>query len=415
MGNFDNSGHLGFAIGLINNEAAAIFLDPRVHGPHPPNFILTLTFPRRPSSNFFGGFMLVSRLLRSLLLFVLSVPSVLQSQSAQSAASNRIDLRLDTGEAEAVLAILDKRSARTPVTPADWEGLFATEPYIRLKKREASMQRDFSDDDFKTFVQSPELAAKAAALRQTLDAWKHADLTASARRVLTYLPDRAHIRAKIFPVIKPKTNSFVFETQTDPAIFLYLDPQESGAKFENTVAHELHHIGYSSINALAEEKQKDVPANAKPAVDWMGAFGEGFAVLAAAGGPDVDPHAASSKEEHARWDHDLANFNQDQASLQQFFLDVINQKLTGKDQIDEKAFSYFGDAQGAWYTVGYRMAVIVEKRFGRKTLINCMLDPRELLARYNRAAKEINKGGKETLPLWSPELIQKIGVRGGKA
>jgi hypothetical protein len=79
-------------------------------------------------------------------------------------------------------------------------------------------------------------------------------------------------------------NSFVFDTANDPAIFLYLDPEESAAKFENTVAHELHHIGYSSINALAEDKQKNVAPNAKPAVEWMGAFSEGFAMLAAAGG-----------------------------------------------------------------------------------------------------------------------------------
>jgi len=56
------------------------------------------------------------------------------------------------------------------------------------------------------------------------------------------------------------------------------------------------------------------------------------------------------------------------------------------------------------------MAVIVEKRFGRKVLIDCMLDPRELLARYNQAAKAINEGGSDKLALWSPELLQKIGA-----
>jgi hypothetical protein len=40
-----------------------------------------------------------------------------------------------------------------------------------------------------------------------------------------------------------------------------------------------------------------------------------------------------------------------------------------------------------------------------------MLDPRELLAKYNRAAEEINRGNKEKLTLWSPDLLQKIGVR----
>ena len=327
-----------------------------------------------------------------------------------AAQESRIELQLDASEADAVLSILDKQAANAALTDVDWKRLFDTEPYARLKKREESFHRGFTDDDFKKFVLSPEVAARASALRHTLDKWKQADLQASARRVLSYLPDRAAIKAKVFPVIKPKTNSFVFESQTNPAIFLYLDPQESAAKFENTVAHELHHIGYASISSLADERQKDVPVNANPAVEWMGAFGEGFAMLAAAGGPEVDPHATSSPEEHARWDHDLANFNSDLSALQQFFLDVVDQKLTPKDKIDEKAYTFFSDAQGPWYTVGYKMAVIVEKRFGRKVLIDCMLDPRELLARYNQAAKAINEGGSDKLALWSPELLQKIGA-----
>jgi hypothetical protein len=344
-------------------------------------------------------------------LIPLCLPVILSAVFAQDTQSaNRIQLKLNTDEADAVLTILDQRAAGTALSDSDWQRLFSTEPYIRLKKREAAMHRDFTDDDFKKFVLSPELAAKATVLRRTLDAWRRADLVASAQRVLAYLPDQAHIHAKVFPVIKPVTNSFVFETTTDPAIFLYLDPEESAAKFENTVAHELHHIGYASVESLAEEKQKDLPLNVKPAVEWMGAFGEGFAMLAAAGGPDVDPHAASSPQEHARWEHDIANFNQDVGSLQAFFLDVIDQRLVGKEKVDEKAYTFFG-AQGPWYTVGYKMAVIVEKRYGRKRLIECILDPRELLASYNRAAQEMNGNGKERLALWSPELMQKISVR----
>ena len=353
-----------------------------------------------------------SRSLAIILLLVLSTLPALLGQDAQPVSDNtaRIQLKLNSDEANAVLAILERRASGATVADADWEHLFATEPYIRLKKREAGMHRDFTDDDFKKFVLSADLAAKASALRHTLDAWRRADLVASAERVLAYLPDHARIHAKVFPVIKPKTNSFVFETTTDPAIFLYLDPEESALKFENTVAHELHHIGFASVDSLAEAKQKDLPPNVKPAVEWMGAFGEGFAMLAAAGGPDNDPHAASSPEEHARWEHDLANFNQDLSTLQEFFLDVIDQKLVGKDKIDEKAYSFFG-VQGPWYTVGYKMAVVIEKRYGRKRLIECMLDSRELLASYNLAAPEMPASAKEKLALWSPELMQKIALR----
>ncbi len=178
------------------------------------------------------------------LLFLLAgIPAVTQ-QTKSAEEPNRIQIRLDDTEAESVLAILDKNALRTPLTDNDWKRLFETEPYIRLKQREAAMHRDFTDDDFKKFVLSPELTAKATSLRHTLDAWKRADLQASARRVLSYLPAQATIRAKVFPEIKPKTNSFVFDSETNPAIFLYLDPEESAPKFENTVAHELHHIGY---------------------------------------------------------------------------------------------------------------------------------------------------------------------------
>lgn len=335
-----------------------------------------------------------------------SIFSSSPSLNAQS-ASARIHLQLNTDEAEAVLAILAKKAAGQTITDNDWQHLFATEPYIRLKKREASLKRDFTDDDFKKFVLSPELAAKADSLRHTLDDWKKADLHASAVRDLAYLPEQATIRAKVFPVIKPGINSFVFDTQTDPTIFLYLDPQESAAKFENTVAHELHHIGFASVDSLSEAKLKDLPANVKSAVEWMGAFGEGFAMLAAAGGPDVHPHAVSSPEERARWDHDMANFNQDLGTVQTFFLDVINGKLKTEDEIRNRAMEFFG-VQGPWYTVGYKMAVMVEKRYGRATLIDCMVDPRELLSKYNSAAAELNKQQRDHLALWSSELLDKI-------
>lgn len=354
--------------------------------------------------------MSIARPVVVILILIFGVSPVVQGQNTAVSASSRIELALNTDEAEAVLAILDKRNAGAAIADADWQRLFATEPYVRLKKRESAMHRDFTDDDFKAFVLSAELAPRAALLRHTLDAWKQTNLTASAHRVLTYLPEQAVIKAKIFPLIKPKTNSFVFDTHSDAAIFLYLDPQESAAKFENTVAHELHHIGYSSIAELAEARQEDGSPDAKPAVEWMGAFGEGFAMLAAAGGPDSDPHAASSAKERERWNHDLANFNNDLMAVQQFFLDIIQHKLVGENKIAERASPFYGDAQGAWYTVGYKMAVIVEKRFGRRELINCMLDPRQLLARYNQAAEEINRGS-EKLAVWSPELMQKIAAQ----
>src|SRR6185503_3234430 len=152
-------------------------------------------------------------------------------------ASAQVNVRLVTDEAEAVLAILAKRKANQPITDADWQRVFQSEGYTRLKQRETAMQRSFEDADFKTFVLSDALAARAPVLEKTFDKWKRADITRAARLALDYLPANAHIKAKIYPVIKPRENSFVFDTQNDPAIFLYLDPEKSWEQFENMVAH----------------------------------------------------------------------------------------------------------------------------------------------------------------------------------
>lgn len=322
-------------------------------------------------------------------------------------AGDSVQLRFDASEAETVLAIVAKREAAQPVTEEDWQRLFATEPYQRLKQREDRVGRSFTDEAFKEFVLSDDLAGRAEQLRHTLDQWRSRDLQASARRVLAYLPPQARIRAAVYPVIKPQTNSFVTDLRGDPAIFLYLDSEQSAAKFENTVAHELHHIGYGSVAHDFESNLASLPVRIRTAVEWMGAFGEGFAMLAAAGDSDTHPHAVSPAEERARWDRDMANFNDDLQKLEDFFLDIVDGRLTAEEDMRQRAFSFFGE-QGPWYTVGYRMAAVVERRYGRDTLIDCMLDPRQLLRRYNAAAAELNTELSERLALWSNRLLQQI-------
>jgi hypothetical protein len=323
-------------------------------------------------------------------------------------ADDPIQLRVDTSEAESILAILAHRSAGEPVAPPDWERLFRSEPYGRLKRREAELKRAFDDGEFQQFVLSDALLKQKEPLEHTLAAWKRADLDAAARRVLSYLPQHAQIRAKIFPVIKPRTNSFVFELQTDPTVFLYLDPALDAEQFENTVAHELHHIGLGSVTGEMKAALAGLPVPARTAAEWMEAFGEGIAMLAAAGSPNEHPHAHSSALDRTRWDHDVANFSSDLQLVESFFLDVIDGRLVGEDEIRDKGFAFFG-VQGPWYTVGWKMAALVEQRYGRATLIDCMLDPRRLLATYNRAAEA--QKGKEKLPLWSRRLLRAVRAR----
>jgi hypothetical protein len=310
--------------------------------------------------------------------------------------SAALDVRVVTDEADAVLAILTKKQDGQAITEADWQRVLASEGYVRLKKREAAMRRAFADDAFKTFVLSDTLAERAAAIAETLNQWKRADVSASVGRALAYLPKGARIRAKIYPVIKPLENSFVFEAQTDPAIFLYIDPAKTREQFENTLAHELHHIGYSGSCAAQDESPafKKLPPNVQTLRQWVGAFGEGAAMLAAAGGPDVHPHETSKAEGRARWDKDMANFNDDLKRVEKFFMDILEKRLTEEARIRAAGFAFFG-VQGPWYTVGWKMAVTIEKTYGRARLIDSLCDTRKLLALWSTALiKGISNPGK---------------------
>lgn len=343
-----------------------------------------------------------------LLLSAIVVFGVAWSVSAQTTAVN---VRLVPDEAEAVLAILAKRKANQPVVDADWQRVFQSEGYVRLKKRETSMQRSFEVNDFKTFVLSEQLAQRAGALQDTLAQWKRTDITRAARLALDYLPKEAYITAKIYPVIKPRENSFVFDLKNDPAIFLYLDPSKSASKFENTLAHELHHIGYGTSCPRKEVSAEigKLPPNEQEALKWIGAFGEGFAMLAAAGGADIHPHAVSSAGERAQWDTDVANFNTDLKKVEKFLTDVLEKKLTA-EQVQAAGFSFFG-TQGPWYTVGWQMSVLIEKRFGRAKLIESFCDQRMLFSTYNEAAEKHNRTAEKPLALWSRPLIEGIQSR----
>lgn len=323
-----------------------------------------------------------------------------------------VEVSIVADEAEAVLAVLAKKRAGQTITDADWRRVFASEGYTRLKRREQAMRRSFEDEDFKTFVLSEQLAAQSQTLAATLERWRRADPARAAKLALAYLPEGARIRAKIYPVVKPRPNSFVFDIDTDPAIFLYLDPSVSEAEFENRLAHELHHIGYGTVcpTARTREEMARLPKNVQTALTYMRAFGEGFAMLAAAGGPDIHPHQVGDANERARWDADVANFDSDLRKVEKFFLDVLANRLSD-EQISATVAPFYGE-QGAWYTVGWKMSVVIEKTLGRPALIAAMCDPRELIATYNRAAAQYNRNSLPPLALWSPSLIEGIRVSG---
>lgn len=335
--------------------------------------------------------------------------SVAANAVAARGEQGRISLQLDASEADQAIVIIEEEKSGRRVTHEDWNRLFATTPYRDLKAREASMSRSFTDDDFKTFLSSPDALAQLDTWKRTVAGMKSADMTAIGRRVLEWLPEGASLHARIFPEIKPRVNSFVWQPQPNEprAIFLAVQTQ-SRDSFENTVAHELHHIGLGSLEARQDAILAGLPAPAKKAAEWLGGFGEGEAMLAAAGSAERHPHWEDDAVARARWDSDMMHFNADLKSVQELMLDIVNGKLTTDAEIQKRAQPFWG-YQGAWYTVGYEMAVLVEKRFGRKTFDECLLDPRLLLVRYNEVAKDANAQG-ASLATWSPELMEKLPV-----
>jgi len=324
--------------------------------------------------------------------------------AAQRASTERLRLRVDTAQAAAVLTMLEARQAGQEPSQAGWNHLFATEGYVRLEARERGMRRAFTDSAFKAFVLSDTLRARAGALRQALTEWGRADLDAAAARALAYLPHGARLAATIYIVIKPQTNSFVWDLSTNPAVFLYLDPNVPAPKLENTMAHELHHIGLGANDAHADSLVQAMPDSVQLAATWIGAFGEGFAMLAAAGGTDVHPHAVSDEDERRRWDQDVARFNDDLRTLDEFFLNIIAGRFLSPDSVRSVAATYYG-TQGPWYTVGWRMAAVIEEQLGRAELIRCLTDPSRLLRSYNEAARRHNRSAPDTLVAWSNELV----------
>lgn len=317
----------------------------------------------------------------------------------------RLDVQLVTDEPEAVLAILERRAAGLPVRDEDWAALFATEGYRRLQLRERSLDRPFDDTTFQRFVSASELLERAAPLRATLDRWQTVDPMAAARRAFAYLPAGTRVRVRIYPSIKPRPNTFVFEPRTNPAIFFYLDPAITPERFENTLAHELHHIGVGSACPVAADST--LPQHVRTALAWMGGFAEGRAVLAAAGGPDVHPHATSDSTERAVWDRDVARAAADVPRLEAFFIDLLDGRVPDDAEQTRRGMAFINTdsvPQGPFYTVGYLMARTVERRFGRDRLVASLCDAGRFLADYQQAAAEEGT----SLPRWGEDLLRRL-------
>ena len=148
-----------------------------------------------------------------------------------------------------------------------------------------------------------------------------------------------------------------------------------------------------------------------PAFRWLGGFGEGMAVLAAAGSPDHPPHLEDTSDDWIVWQRDLVRFDQDVPRLEEFFQGV----LAGRWQADEQQKRFFTFVnvdevpQGAFYTVGWLMAAIVEKKLGHDAVVEAVCDPRLLLARYDSVARAKPRADGGGLATWSDDLLRALG------
>ena len=129
---------------------------------------------------------------------------------------------------------------------------------------------------------------------------------------------------------------------------------------------------------------------------------------AAAGGPDVHPHATDDDPATwLVWERDVASFNTDLRRLEAFFRDLLAGRLTG-EEANKRLFAFIdaeGVPQGAFYTVGWKMAAMVERARGRDALVKLLCDPRQLLAAYNELAAAHPRSDGEGLATWSPDFL----------
>jgi hypothetical protein len=340
----------------------------------------------------------------SSLLSAIAACSTIPTPVSLSSA-NLPDVRLESDEADAALTILRKRTRNEQPTSADWRGLFSSNGYRHLQEREASMGRGFTDSAFTAFLMSDTLLKRVPLLDPAVQSLTRLDAASAAARALKYLPPGTVLKARLYLEIKPRTNSFVFTGRDSvPAIFLYVDPRQSPAQLENTIAHELHHIGLAS--ACPEPGFARATPAQRMLLRFLGAFGEGQAMLAAAGSASIHPHASDDDTVRARWDRDVAKAPADIDELSRFFTTVLDQSVTSPDSVQSRAFTYFG-VQGPWYTVGWLMASTIERQLGRAALVRSLCEPTQFIEMYNDAAERADRSG-QTLPTWNPELVQRL-------
>ncbi len=319
------------------------------------------------------------------------------------------ELTMVLDEAEAALRILEVRDRGGTPSEADWERLWESEGFRRLEARQESMGRAGTREGVADFLRGEESLGRLLEFQEAIARWRAASVSEAGSKAGAYLPSGTLIRAKVYPVIKHTRNSFVFDLDGDPAIFFSIGSFANPAELTNVMAHELHHVG--SAQCPEPLGADTLPPGPQRVVSWLSAFGEGMAVLAAAGGPDTHPHASSPSDAWLVWERDVGRADADVTRLSAFFQGIVDGSIPESEQ-RERLFAFISTEdvpQGAFYTVGWKMAAIVERIAGREQVISAVCDPRLLLSEYNRAVSKLPAA--ESLPVWPEALLHAIGAR----
>lgn len=315
-----------------------------------------------------------------------------------------MSLNLIEDEIKAVLNILYKRKQGENTEKLDWKRLFSSDGFKLLKQREEDMGNQLKKKAFKDFLLNEIEPEGYDQFQNAYQNLKDINFNKIINKTKRYLPDQAIINTDIIPVIKPASNSFVHNIDNKLVLFLYLKPSISKKELTNKLIHELHHIGLDDIYQKSDYTH--LPKPVQRMIEWTNAFGEGFAMLAAAGSPAVHPNRFDEQLKE-RWDENISNFNRDFKEIEKFLLDILNKNFSNQKDLYDKGFQLMTNngGQGSWYTVGYKIAVVIEKMTDKKVLTDCMKDFTKLYLTYNKLVVQYNKKYKEKLPQFSEKII----------